>query len=96
MEGLLDDELQTMIYDYQRSVTALQGVADALPGFGLVTAILGVILTMQVMDSPSIELGMQVASALVGSFLGILALLRSAQSAGSLTQPLHPCRNPTV
>lgn len=72
LEGLLNSELQTMIDDYQRSVTALQGIADALPGFGLITAILGIILAMQTMDSPLVELGVQIASALVGSLLGIL------------------------
>ncbi len=74
LESLLDDELHTMIEDYQRSVKALQGIADALPGFGIATAIFGAILTMHSieLDTPHLEVAMQIASSLIGSFLGIL------------------------
>ncbi|MDR3744795.1 MAG: flagellar motor stator protein MotA [Acidobacteriaceae bacterium] len=51
---------------------ALTTVADALPGLGIVAAVLGVVLTMSSLGGPPEEIGHKVASALVGTFLGIL------------------------
>ncbi len=52
--------------------TALATVADSLPGLGIVAAVLGVVLTMSALGGPPEEIGHKVASALVGTFLGIL------------------------
>ena len=46
--------------------------ADALPGFGIVAAVLGIVVTMQAIDGPASEIGHKVGAALVGTFLGIL------------------------
>jgi chemotaxis protein MotA len=54
------------------STTALSTVADALPGLGIVAAVLGVVVTMSSLGGPPEEIGRKVASALVGTFLGIL------------------------
>lgn len=51
---------------------ALAKVADALPGFGIVAAVLGVIITMGSINGAAAEIGAKVAAALVGTFLGIL------------------------
>jgi chemotaxis protein MotA len=51
---------------------ALQTVADALPGLGIVAAVLGVVNTMGSLGGPPEEIGKKVAAALVGTFLGIL------------------------
>jgi chemotaxis protein MotA len=51
---------------------ALTSVADALPGLGIVAAVLGVVVTMGSLGGPPEEIGHKVAAALVGSFLGIL------------------------
>jgi chemotaxis protein MotA len=55
---------------------APQGVlaktADALPGFGIVAAVLGIVITMGAIDGPVEEIGEKVGAALVGTFLGIL------------------------
>jgi chemotaxis protein MotA len=51
---------------------ALLTVADALPGLGIVAAVLGVVVTMGSLGGPPEEIGRKVASALVGTFLGIL------------------------
>ncbi len=49
-------------------------VADALPGFGIVAAVLGIVITMALLGEGSqAEIGHHVAAALVGTFLGILA-----------------------
>jgi chemotaxis protein MotA len=52
--------------------TALTTVADALPGLGIVAAVLGVVVTMSSLGGPPEEIGHKVAAALVGTFLGIL------------------------
>ena len=51
---------------------ALSNMADALPGLGIVAAVLGVVVTMGSLGGPPEEIGHKVASALVGTFLGIL------------------------
>jgi chemotaxis protein MotA len=53
-------------------VNALTTVADALPGLGIVAAVLGVVITMGALGGPPEEIGHKVAAALVGTFLGIL------------------------
>jgi chemotaxis protein MotA len=53
-------------------VSALTTVADSLPGLGIVAAVLGVVVTMSALGGPPSEIGHKVASALVGTFLGIL------------------------
>lgn len=51
---------------------ALQTVGDAMPGFGIVAAVLGVIITMGKIGGEASAIGESVAAALVGTFLGIL------------------------
>ena len=51
-------------------------MADSLPGLGIVAAVLGVVITMGALGGPPEEIGHKVAAALVGTFLGILAVLR--------------------
>jgi len=53
-------------------IAALSTVADALPGLGIVAAVLGVVITMGAIGGPPAEIGHKVAAALVGTFLGIL------------------------
>lgn len=53
-------------------VSALTATADALPGMGIVAAVLGVVVTMSALGGPPEEIGHKVAAALVGTFLGIL------------------------
>jgi chemotaxis protein MotA len=52
--------------------SALTSMADALPGLGIVAAVLGVVITMGSLGGPPEEIGHKVAAALVGTFLGIL------------------------
>lgn len=51
---------------------ALTRTGDAMPGFGIVAAVLGVVVTMQSISGTAAEIGSKVAAALVGTFLGIL------------------------
>jgi chemotaxis protein MotA len=73
LESLLEYELETHHHEAMEPAHSVQKVADALPGFGIVAAVLGIINTMSIVGSaaPS-EIGEKVASALVGTFLGIL------------------------
>jgi chemotaxis protein MotA len=52
--------------------SAIQTMGDAMPGFGIVAAVLGVIITMGKIGGEASEIGHSVAAALVGTFLGIL------------------------
>src|SRR5260370_20381100 len=53
-------------------VAALSTLADALPGLGIVAAVLGGVITMGALGGPPEQIGHKVAAALVGTFLGIL------------------------
>src|SRR5688500_8710648 len=72
LEALMDADLETIHADEGAPPAAMTTVADALPGLGIVAAVLGIIITMGHIDGPPAEIGMNVASALVGTFLGIL------------------------
>src|SRR5271165_4762060 len=70
---LLSTELKVIEEEHHASVAALTKTADALPGFGIVAAVLGIVITMGAIDGPVDEIGEKVGAALVGTFLGILA-----------------------
>ncbi|WP_067516389.1 flagellar motor stator protein MotA [Endozoicomonas ascidiicola] len=72
LDSLLDSELYALTEDIGRPADALQKVADALPGFGIVAAVLGIVITMQSMGGPVDQMGVSIAAALVGTFLGVL------------------------
>ena len=72
LENLMDIELETHHHEQAAPSHALAKVADALPGFGIVAAVLGIVITMGALGGPPEELGLHVAAALVGTFLGIL------------------------
>jgi chemotaxis protein MotA len=72
IENLMDAELDAHHHNSEKPATALITVGDALPGFGIVAAVLGVIITMGSIGGSAAELGAHIAAALVGTFLGIL------------------------
>jgi chemotaxis protein MotA len=73
LESLLEYELDTHHKEAAEPAHAVQKVADALPGFGIVAAVLGIVSTMAAIDGASTsEIGHKVGAALVGTFLGIL------------------------
>lgn len=69
---ILDLDLERMHQEHHAIPTALGKVGDALPGFGIVAAVLGVVITMGSIGGAASEIGEKVAAALVGTFLGIL------------------------
>lgn len=73
LDNLMTLELETHHEEAHAPSHALQQVADALPGFGIVAAVLGIVVTMGMLgDAETSEIGKHVAAALVGTFLGIL------------------------
>jgi chemotaxis protein MotA len=73
LESLLEYELETHHREAHAPAHAVQQVADALPGFGIVAAVLGIVNTMSALDGAETSvIGEKVAAALVGTFLGIL------------------------
>lgn len=69
---LLDAEIDRMESEHHAPINVLIKTADALPGFGIVAAVLGIVITMASISGPVEEIGTEVAAALVGTFLGIL------------------------
>lgn len=72
LEQVLDIELETHSKEAAEPAHALQVLADSLPGFGIVAAVLGIVITMASIGGEAAEIGKHVAGALVGTFLGIL------------------------
>ena len=72
IDQMMELDMEVHHQDAARPVAALSTVADALPGLGIVAAVLGVVITMGALGGPPEEIGHKVAAALVGTFLGIL------------------------
>ncbi len=72
LDNLMDLEIDTHHHEALKPVDALRKLADGLPAFGIVAAVLGVVHTMESVGIPPAELGKLIAAALVGTFLGIL------------------------
>jgi chemotaxis protein MotA len=72
LESLMDEDLEVRHREAKSPAATLSKVADALPGLGIVAAVLGVVITMGAIDGPPAEIGHKVGAALVGTFLGIL------------------------
>jgi chemotaxis protein MotA len=69
---MFDAELETHHDEEHQPIAILRTTSDALPGLGIVAAVLGIIITMAHLDGPPEEIGHHVAAALVGTFIGIL------------------------
>jgi chemotaxis protein MotA len=72
IENLMDHEIETHHHEAEFPSHTMQKVADGLPAFGIVAAVMGVVHTMESAGLPPAELGRLIAQALVGTFLGIL------------------------
>ena len=72
LEMLMDNEIDVHHEAEHKPVEAMTKVSDSLPGIGIVAAVLGIVVTMQAIAGPVEYIGHKVASALVGTFLGIL------------------------
>jgi len=70
-EALMEQDVETHHSDVVRASQAMARVADALPGLGIVAAVLGIVITMGHIDGEPAEIGHSVAVALIGTFLGV-------------------------
>ncbi|OGP17195.1 MAG: flagellar motor stator protein MotA [Deltaproteobacteria bacterium GWA2_55_10] len=71
-EEMMDLEIETHHHESSLPSAVISKVADSLPGFGIVAAVLGVVITMGKMSESPEAIGHSIAAALVGTFLGIL------------------------
>lgn len=71
MEGILESEIEALEEELMVPSRSLQRTAEAMPGFGICAAVLGIIITMQSIDGSIALIGLKVAAALVGTFLGV-------------------------
>lgn len=72
LDQVMEADMETHHHEANEPVHALSTVGDALPGLGIVAAVLGVVITMGSIGGPPAEIGHKVGAALVGTFLGIL------------------------
>jgi chemotaxis protein MotA len=72
IENLMDVEIETHHHEGEIPVGAMSKLADGMPAFGIVAAVMGVVHTMESVGLPPAQLGKLIAAALVGTFLGIL------------------------
>jgi len=73
LEAMMDEEIDVHHHAEALTVSAVQKVGDALPGIGIVAAVLGIVVTMSAISGPVEVIGEKVGAALTGTFLGILA-----------------------
>jgi chemotaxis protein MotA len=72
MEALMDQEIDTHHKEGEVPIALLKKLGDSLPAFGIVAAVMGVVITMGSLHLPPTELGPMIGAALVGAFVGIL------------------------
>lgn len=72
IESLMDEEIETFEHESELPANSIAQVGDALPAFGIVAAVMGVVHALGSADRPAAELGELIATAMVGTFLGIL------------------------
>ena len=71
LEHILEEEIHRIEDDKLRPAQALHKVGEAMPGFGILAAVLGIIITMAHIDGSITLIGVKVAAALTGTFIGI-------------------------
>jgi chemotaxis protein MotA len=90
IENLMDNEIETHHHEGEVPVHVIAKMGEAMPAFGIVAAVMGVVHTMASVGIPPAELGILIANALVGTFLGILlAYGFVGPLSGLLEQKLH-------
>jgi chemotaxis protein MotA len=72
IENLMDIEIETHHHEEMHASHSVGSLADSLPAFGIVAAVMGIVVTMGSLHLPPSELGALIGKALVGAFLGIL------------------------
>jgi chemotaxis protein MotA len=86
IENLMDNEIETHHHEAEVPVHCIQKLGDGMPAFGIVAAVMGVVHTMGSVGLPPAELGLLIAHALVGTFLGILLAYGFVSPLGSVLE----------
>ncbi len=73
LEDMMNQDIAAAHAEELRAPAVVTRVGDAMPGLGIVAAVLGVVITMGKLTQGKEVIGHSVAAALVGTFLGILA-----------------------
>jgi chemotaxis protein MotA len=73
LDTLLDIDIDSHYEEAMIPSSSISTIADALPGLGIVAAVLGVVITMEKINEPPAVLGHSIGAALTGTFLGVLA-----------------------
>jgi chemotaxis protein MotA len=89
IENLMDNEIETHHEDGELPIMTISQLADAMPAFGIVAAVMGVVHTMASVGLPPNELGALIADALVGTFIGILLAYGLVSPIASLLRRKH-------
>jgi len=71
LDDAMDGEIDAITDELNHPNSMLNQLGDAFPGFGVLGAVMGIIITMQSIDSGIEMIGVNIATALVGTFLGI-------------------------
>ena len=71
LEAALEEEIEVLMEEYEKPGNKLHATAEAMPGIGILAAVMGIILTMQNLDADVTIIGQSIAGALVGTFTGI-------------------------
>lgn len=71
-ENIMEADIEAYSHEAAAPAAAVNKMADALPGLGIVAAVLGVVITMGFISEPPEVIGHHIGAALVGTFLGVL------------------------
>jgi chemotaxis protein MotA len=73
LEGVLDQELEAIHTEQEQPAKSLNKIGEAMPGFGILAAVLGIVITMNTVSegATSGEIAEHVGAAMVGTFIGI-------------------------
>jgi chemotaxis protein MotA len=72
LDDLMEMDIQAGHHEEEKAPQTVTRIGDAMPGLGIVAAVLGVVITMGHLTQGKEVIGESVAAALVGTFLGIL------------------------
>ena len=90
LEDLMDKDLKSAMEEEMHGVHSVSQIGDAMPGLGIVAAVLGVVITMGALADGKEAIGHNVAAALVGTFIGILISYGFMQPlAGKMTADIN-------
>lgn len=73
LPALMNSSLHTLEEEHHAPIHVLRGVGDSMPAFGIVAAVLGIVITMGKIGGDTAKVGASIAAALTGTFMGIFA-----------------------